>query len=72
MSNVNLSNADMTGASLQNANLTGAVLTEADLGYANLSGADLTDAVFGDVYWYNTICPDGTNSNDNGNRENNL
>ena len=63
----------MTGASLQNANLTGTDLTYADFGHANLTGADLTGAVLGNVYWYNTICPDGTNSNDNGNTcENNL
>ena len=32
-----------------------------DLSNANLNDADLTS-----VYWYNTICPDGTNSDDNG------
>ena len=73
MNNANLIDADMTGASLQNANLTGTDLTYADFGYANLTGADLTGALLGNVSWYNTICPDGTNSNDNGNTcENNL
>ena len=40
----------------------------ADLGYANLTGANLDG-----VRWINTTCPDGTNSDDNGNTcENNL
>jgi len=40
---------------------------------ANLSGAFLLDANLTNVYWYNTICPDGTNADDNGNTcENNL
>ena len=50
------------------ANLSYADLSYAYLRYANLNGADLTG-----VYWYDTTCPDGTNSNDNGNTcENNL
>ena len=50
------------------ASLRGADLRDADLGNADLSGADLTG-----VDWYNTTCPDGTNSDDNGNTcENNL
>ena len=45
---------------------------------ADLSGADLSDAyLYGadlsDVVWYDTTCPDGTNSDDNGDTcENNL
>ena len=50
------------------ANLDEAILSEANLTNADLSGADLTG-----VYWYSTTCPDGTNSDDNGNTcENNL
>ena len=63
LSYVNLSGADMHRADLNNANLTGADLTDTDLSYADLSG----------TIWYGTICPDGTNSDDNGNTcENNL
>jgi len=29
-------------------------------------GADLTGADLSNVIWSNTICPDGTNSDDNG------
>ena len=39
----------------------------------NLSNADLGGAILDDIYWENTICPDGTNSDDNGdNCANNL
>ncbi len=34
--------------------------------YSDLSGADLSGADLSGVYWYSTICPDGTNSDDNG------
>ena len=49
-----------------------------DWSYMNLSGADLHGALLGGadlngVTWYNTTCPDGTNSVDNGDTcENNL
>ena len=63
-----LTGADLTNADLQNANLTGANLSYAYLYNADLTGADLTG-----IYWYDTTCPDGTNSDDNGNTcENNL
>ena len=40
---------------------------------ANLTGADLRGANLNGVIWNYTICPDGTNSDDNGNAcENNL
>jgi uncharacterized protein YjbI with pentapeptide repeats len=40
---------------------------------ADLSGADLTGADLSNVQWSNTTCPDGTNSDENGNTcENNL
>lgn len=57
-SEMNFSNFDMSGADLSGSNLTG----------ANLIGANLQS-----VIWSNTICPDGSNSDDNGNTcENNL
>jgi len=60
-------NADLTGANLINADLTGTDLTGADLSNADLSNVDLSSADARYVFWNNTICPDGTNSNDNGN-----
>ena len=49
-------------------NLSGADLYDADLYNADLSGADLEQ-----ITWWRTTCPDGTNSNDNGDTcENNL
>jgi len=75
--NANLSNADLRYADLENAELSyadlnGADLRYADLYYANLlmadlTGADLTGAGLTGVYWYDTTCPDGTNSDNNEN-----
>ena len=63
-----LSFADLENADLENANLTGSNLTGSNLIGAGLSGTNLNSVV-----WNNTICPDGTNSDDNGNTcENNL
>ena len=47
-------------------------LSGADLSGADLSGANLSGAVLSAI-WNNTTCPDGTNSDDNGDTcENNL
>jgi uncharacterized protein YjbI with pentapeptide repeats len=46
---------------LTQAYLTGADLTEADLNGATMTGANVTS-----VTWSNTVCPDGTNSNNDG------
>ena len=72
MSNADLSsailgNADLTNAILVEANLTDVLMTNADLTNANLYDAILTNAQIDGVTWSNTICPDGTNSDDNGN-----
>ena len=68
LSSADLSNAYLYGADLDGADLSGADLSYADLRYAYLYGADLSDVV-----WYDTTCPDGTNSDDNGDTcENNL
>jgi hypothetical protein len=78
LSNAYLSGAELIGADLRyadlsNAYLSGAELIGADLRYADLSGADLSNADLYGVTWYSTTCPDGTNSDDNGNTcENNL
>ena len=53
--------ANLTGADLTGANLSGFDLLDTNLTNANLSGADLSG-----VIWSNTICPDGTNSNNDG------
>ncbi|MEL6178178.1 MAG: pentapeptide repeat-containing protein, partial [Myxococcota bacterium] len=77
----NLEGADLSGANLlrtqlqhawlQQANLTGVFADEADFSGANMIGALLLEArvplaLFNDVRWSGTTCPDGTNSDDNG------
>ncbi|HEX6338721.1 MAG TPA: pentapeptide repeat-containing protein [Jiangellaceae bacterium] len=66
-STVSLRAADLTGADLRDTDLSGADLRDADLSFANLQGADLTDARIAGIRWSSTICPDGSNSDDNGN-----
>ena len=57
-----------------NLDLVGADLTDADLTGAGLGDAILSSAIYDPTtiwptadFWYNTTCPDGTNSNDPGN-----
>ncbi len=57
----NLSGANLTNAYLRRALLNGANLTGADLG-----GADLTFAHLSRVRWDDTVCPDWTNSDNDG------
>ena len=64
--NANLSYSLLRYANLQNANLSNADLNEAILREADMTGADLSNADLTGIYWYDTICPDGTNSDDNG------
>lgn len=64
--NANLSNIDLTnsniGGNFTNANLTGANLTNASIaGSTGLNTATLTG-----VIWSNTVCPDSTNSDNDG------
>jgi virginiamycin B lyase len=77
LAGANLAGADLAGANLNGANLNGVDLTGANLSGANLNGANLTGASlkgalitsttnFNNVTWSNTICPDGTNSNNDG------
>lgn len=61
-----LRNAGLAGADLRDANLAGVDLTGADLTGTNLRGADLSGALVKDVTWSHTICPDGTDSDDDG------
>ena len=74
LSNADLSNAEMSGADLSGANLYHADLRYSDLRYADLTGAELTGAdLSSGIWWNSTTCPDGTNSDDNGDTcENNL
>ena len=73
LNSADLSGANLTYATLTGADLSGADLNSADLSGANLTGADLSGANLNSVNWYYTICPDGTNSDSNGNTcENNL
>ncbi len=55
------SGTSLRGANLEDVSLRNALLGHVDLTGARLRGADLTNAFFS-----NTICPDGTNSDDNG------
>jgi virginiamycin B lyase len=77
LSDANLAGANLAGANLNGANLSGVNLAGANLNGANLNGANLTGASlkgvlsnsstnFNNVTWSNTVCPDGTNSNNDG------
>ena len=79
----NLAYSDFYRQNFTNATFRGANLRATDFREADLTGADLTDAdltrvwgpnstfnnytVVTGVVWSNTICPDGTNSDANGN-----
>ena len=67
LTNADLSNAKLYYAFLYGANLIGADLSGAYLFAANLQSASLIGADLSGVNWSNTVCPDGTNSDDNGN-----
>ncbi len=63
---VNLSGANLTDANLIDANLSGANLEGSDLTGVRLTRATLESANLTGVTWLNTICPDLSNSDDNG------
>jgi uncharacterized protein YjbI with pentapeptide repeats len=54
------------GANLTDADLSGVDLSGVDLTTGNLTGANLSGANLSGVIWSDTICPDGTNSNSDG------
>ena len=61
----------MRCADLSDCNLSGTDLTEADFSGANIKGANFKNAIMKNtnlstIVWNNVICPDGTNSNENG------
>lgn len=62
----NLTSADFYGANLAGTDLADANLSSANLTFANLTGANLSGANLSGVIWSDTICPDGTNSNNDG------
>ena len=64
LSGANLVDAFLSGSDLGGSNLEGANLRRADLEGAILEGANLTDANLTGAIWSNTICPDGSNSDD--------
>ncbi|MCJ7725801.1 MAG: pentapeptide repeat-containing protein [Acidimicrobiia bacterium] len=61
-----LTNANLAGALLDGVLFWGADLTGADLTDANLTGGNLTSAILAGTIWNNTTCPDGTNTDTNG------
>jgi uncharacterized protein YjbI with pentapeptide repeats len=61
--NANLSGANLTGVDVADADLVDANLSGANFTNANLSGAILTDANLSGANYSNTICPNGTDSN---------
>ncbi len=56
-----LVDVDLSGASLRGANLSGMSLKRVDLQGTNLSGANISK-----TRWKDTVCPDGTNSDNAG------
>jgi uncharacterized protein YjbI with pentapeptide repeats len=65
--NFDLQNADLGGANLFGTDLYGTNLKGANLQGANLQGVNLKGANLFGVEWSNAICPDGTNSDNDGN-----
>jgi uncharacterized protein YjbI with pentapeptide repeats len=66
LSGDDLSGYDFTFCGMPNANLSDADLMAANMSGANLSGAILSGANLSGVTWSSTTCPDGTNSNNDG------
>jgi uncharacterized protein YjbI with pentapeptide repeats len=58
--------ASMRGAILVNADLSDSHMHGVDFTDADLTGANVAGAIFYEAVWGNTVCPDATSSNDNG------
>jgi hypothetical protein len=58
--------ANLSGVTLRSANIAGLQLNHANLAGADLQGAHGTPEIT-DTFWSNTTCPDGTNSDQDGN-----
>jgi hypothetical protein len=73
LNGANLENSDLSGLSILTGAFVGANLTNTDFTNASLAAGtsfdttDLTSAVLTGTTWSNVICPDSTNSDDNGN-----
>jgi hypothetical protein len=67
LTRVNLSGATFSFTYMVNANLTDAFLENATFSDSTLSGVNMTGATLTGVTWSSTYCPDGTNSDDDGN-----
>jgi hypothetical protein len=75
-SGADMLNCQLNYSDVTNAKFIGTNLVDSDLTKVNFTNANLSGALFGgyslgpgisDVIWSNTICPDGTNSNDHDN-----
>lgn len=66
MTDSHLTGADLTGADLVQVDLDGANLQGANLTNTDLDGAFVTSVDLTGVVWNDTICPDGSNSNNHG------
>lgn len=60
-------NAVVNSSNFTNANFTSANLNTVSFANTNLTGANFTGSNRTDVNWTNTVCPDGTNSDNDGN-----
>lgn len=65
-------NSNFTSANLSNVNFDSSEFTDTNFTNANFTNADLegvtfTNTIMTDAIWSNTTCPDGTNSDNNGN-----
>ena len=63
----NFDDANLTSASLADTVFGNSNFTDANFTGANLTGASVSGATFTGATWSNTTCPDGTNSNNDGN-----
>jgi uncharacterized protein YjbI with pentapeptide repeats len=73
LASADLSGDDLTGVDLHASDLSNASLAGANLTNANLDGTYVTGTDFTGATWFNTTCPDGTNSgNDGGTCANNI
>ncbi len=63
----NLQGTNFTNSPMQSADLSSSTIQGANFTNANLEGARIDGLDFTNVIWDNTVCPDGSNSDTNGN-----
>jgi hypothetical protein len=66
LSNSNFTRDTFSGASLTNATMPNSSFRSADFTDADLTGASLTASSLAGATWNSSVCPDGTNSNNDG------